>query len=91
MTATRESADFLALVCADEDWLRAEFDEIVAASWGSAPPPRPRPRPQGRPPAGPDPGAAAPDPPAPTGRVERNAELRARQRAPPARLRRRPR
>jgi hypothetical protein len=83
MTATRQDADFLALVCADEDWLCAEFDEIVAASWGSAPPPRPRPRPGPHRPAGPDRPAGTPAPAEPTGRVERNAELRARQRAPP--------
>ena len=28
---------FLAVVCADADWLRAEFDAIVAASWDTPP------------------------------------------------------
>lgn len=31
--------EFLGLVYADEDWLRAEFDAIIAAQW---PPPRER-------------------------------------------------
>jgi hypothetical protein len=31
--------DFIALICADEDLLRAEFEEIVSAGWG--PPPLP--------------------------------------------------
>jgi hypothetical protein len=29
-------AQFLALVCADEELLRAEFDAIIAAAWGWA-------------------------------------------------------
>jgi hypothetical protein len=43
--------EFLAIVCADEDLLRAEFDAIVAASWDGpvpTPPLRPVP-PPGRP------------------------------------------
>jgi hypothetical protein len=35
-------AQFLALVCADEDLLRAEFDAIIAAGWGRARHYRPR-------------------------------------------------
>ena len=34
--------EFLALMCSDEEWLRAEFDAIVAAEWGT-PPQRRRP------------------------------------------------
>ncbi|MEP6650311.1 MAG: hypothetical protein ABJA74_10450, partial [Lapillicoccus sp.] len=33
--------EFLAIVCADEDLLRAEFDAIIAAEWPSPPPDRP--------------------------------------------------
>jgi len=29
---------FLALVCSDPAWLRAEFDAIIAAAWSSPPP-----------------------------------------------------
>ncbi|MFC7616286.1 hypothetical protein ACFQV2_25255 [Actinokineospora soli] len=30
-----ESAQFADLVCADDNWLRAEFDAIVAANFGA--------------------------------------------------------
>ena len=33
---------FLALMCSDEDLLRAEFDAIIAAEWPSPPPRTPR-------------------------------------------------
>lgn len=33
--------EFLAIVCSDEDLLRAEFDAIVAAEWPSPPPVEP--------------------------------------------------
>jgi len=36
--------EFFALVYADPQWLRAEFDAIVAADWGSPPPEIPTPR-----------------------------------------------
>ena len=37
--ATRGTDEqFLELVCADEDLLRAEFDAIIAAEWPSPPP-----------------------------------------------------
>lgn len=35
-----EDEAFLALLCEDPELLRAEFDEIVAAAWGSEPPVR---------------------------------------------------
>lgn len=31
--------EFLALMCSDEEWLRAEFDAIVAAEWVDPPQP----------------------------------------------------
>jgi len=45
--ATRDTdQEFLDLVCADEELLRAEFDEIIANGWPSPPtgPPTRRPR-----------------------------------------------
>ena len=43
---------FLALVCADEELLRAEFDAIIASAWGQpTPPPRRRPTRRPGPPA----------------------------------------
>jgi hypothetical protein len=79
---------FADLVCRDEEWLRAEFDAIVAAEWG-APPPAPPPAPPGpddRPAAGP----AWPtgDRPEPGSRPHADAAAaglpgRYRQRAPP--------
>jgi len=84
----RVLAGFADLVCRDEEWLRAEFDAIVAAEWG-APPPAPPPAPPGpddRPAAGP----AWPtgDRPEPGSRRRTDAVAvglpgRYRQRAPP--------
>ncbi|MDT4975480.1 MAG: hypothetical protein QOG98_1238 [Pseudonocardiales bacterium] len=37
--------EFLALICADDELLRAEFDSIIAAAWGSRSRFRPRPAP----------------------------------------------
>lgn len=39
-TLTTEE-EFLAIVCSDEDLMRAEFDAIIAAEWPSPPPDRP--------------------------------------------------
>jgi hypothetical protein len=78
--------EFLALVYADEELLRAEFDALIAAAWGRprqpagprragrpTPPPRRRPRPEFARPAR---MCAQHDP---------GAEGRTRQRAPPNR------
>jgi hypothetical protein len=49
------SESFIELVCQDEEWLRAEFDALIAAGWDTpsqSPPTAPRaerPRPPGRP------------------------------------------
>lgn len=44
MAAQTLDKEFLALLCEDEDLVRAEFDEIIAANWGEPPlPPAPRP------------------------------------------------
>jgi hypothetical protein len=76
--------EFLALICADEDLLRAQFDAIIAASWDQpASPQRPgHARPPAQHPQGPgwisgSPGGV-PGPP-----HEPGAEGRSRQRAPP--------
>jgi hypothetical protein len=37
--ARTDEEHFLALVCADEEWLRAEFNAIVAAQWPALGPP----------------------------------------------------
>jgi hypothetical protein len=37
--------EFLALVCEDDDMVRAEFDEIISANWGEPPSPAPPRRP----------------------------------------------
>jgi hypothetical protein len=45
MTRTTTDAEFLDLVLADEDLLRAEFEAIIAAAWQEPPPPPRRPAP----------------------------------------------
>lgn len=35
------SGEFVDLIVSDEDWVRREFDAIVAAGWGGAVPPSP--------------------------------------------------
>jgi hypothetical protein len=34
-------ADFADLICSDDEWVRAEFDALVRASWGPPVPPAP--------------------------------------------------
>lgn len=38
-----EAAEFADLLVADDEWVRREFDAIVAAGWGGAVPPCPAP------------------------------------------------
>jgi hypothetical protein len=40
---TAEQDEFLAIVCADEELLRAEFEAIIGACWDEPPPSRPVP------------------------------------------------
>jgi hypothetical protein len=61
-------AEFFALVCSDEELLRAEFEAIVAAAWSSPPPPDPTPGRRAEPP----PGRAVPSPPPASGPVRPN-------------------
>jgi hypothetical protein len=77
-----ERDTFLAVVYADADWLRAEFDAIVAASWDQPPA---RPEPSGSPDPAPGRPAVAgwPERPVPPGR--RLGAAPARERGPPRR------
>ena len=84
LTRASEDEEFLALVCADEQLLRAEFDAIVAAEWPGPPPDAPggrcdRERP-GRPRTGRP--ARVTTPPGTCGHGRIGA--RRRQRSPPA-------
>jgi hypothetical protein len=77
---------FAELICADAQWLREEFDALIAASFGqppAAPPPAPpRVPPRRRPPVPPRWRQPRPIPPATTGRVTVPGQRR--QRSPPA-------
>jgi hypothetical protein len=44
VTHGTRSEEFVDLIAADEDWVRREFDAIVAAGWGGAVPSCPAPR-----------------------------------------------
>jgi hypothetical protein len=39
---TRVDQEWMDLLVADDDWVRREFDELVAAAWGGSRPPCPR-------------------------------------------------
>jgi hypothetical protein len=83
--ATREArAEFADLVYADPQWLREEFDELIAASFGR-PPAAPPPAPPGVPRRGPSrlPTGQAAGLPAACGCWFREHAWR-RQRSPPA-------
>ena len=94
MTVSTREADaaFADLICADPQWLDAEFDALIAESFGeplAQPPPAPPrvpPRPGSTPPPSPDPasGPAAAASPATAGPEH------GRQRSPPAHLPGRP-
>ena len=43
VTHDTAAADFVDLLIADDEWVRQEFDALVAAGWGGAKPPRPAP------------------------------------------------
>jgi hypothetical protein len=95
MTLTTREADaaFADLICADPQWLDAEFDALIAASFSEPPappppaPPRVPPRPGSTPPPSrrPAPGPVAAASPAAAGPGH------SRQRSPPAHLPGRPR
>ncbi len=48
VTHRTEAVEFVDVLVSDDDWVRDEFDAIVAAGWGPGVPPRPPP-PQGGP------------------------------------------
>jgi hypothetical protein len=80
VTTTLSGIDaFLDVVCGDEDWVRAEFDAIVAANWPGAEPPEPpvpSPGPRRTP-------RRATGRPRPVPGIPPNGPAPARQRAPP--------
>jgi hypothetical protein len=83
-TCDAETA-FAELIYADAQWLREEFDALIAASFGqppAAPPPAPPRVPPRRPPAPPPRWQRQPIPPLTTGR--KIAPGHRRQRSPPA-------
>ena len=80
-------AEFAELICADDQWLRSEFDALIAANFG-VPPAPPRPAPPRTPPARPSrrhpPWLVFPAPgPDPHAMADRRSAIR-RQRSPPA-------
>jgi len=83
---TRDAdAMFAELICADAQWLREEFDALIAASFRqppAAPPPAPPRVPPRRPHSGP-PGQHRPRPYTPAMTVSVTAPGQRRQRSPP--------
>ncbi|SFR03507.1 hypothetical protein SAMN04488564_102338 [Lentzea waywayandensis] len=77
MVARTLDEEFLALVCEDEDLVRAEFDAIIEAGWGE-PPLSPAPR-------LPVPSTPYRDTRRPSGQARVPIDRTARQRSPPAR------
>ena len=77
MVAQTLEEEFLALLCEDEDLVRAEFDEIIEANWGEPPPPPA--------PLQPIPSTPYLDRCLPHGRTRVPIGRPARQRSPPAR------
>jgi len=90
MTVSTREADaaFADLICADPQWLDAEFDALIAASFGEPPaqpppaPPRVPPGPGSTPPPSPDPASG----PAATASPAAAGPGHGRQRSPPAHL-----
>jgi len=70
------------LLVADDDWVRREFEEIVAAGWGGQIPPPPAPRQSARRPRPPGPVARPASVPEATDFLEGD-EGGGRQRGPP--------
>ena len=87
LTTREADATFAELICADPQWLRAEFDALMPAGFG-APPAWPRPLappqvPPGHTPANPSPPPRHDTRPAPAIRATRRGHRR--QRSPPPR------
>jgi hypothetical protein len=85
MTTTSDLVDreFYELICADPDLVAAEFDEIIAAGWGTASPGHPRPPLRRERPAGPASRRPIHHEHRTLTRRETAAERAARQRGPP--------
>jgi hypothetical protein len=85
LTTREADATFAELICADPQWLRAEFDALITAGFGAPPawprPPAPPQVPPGRTPANPFPPPRRNTRPAPTARAARQKHRR--QRSPP--------
>ena len=87
LTTRKADAKFAELICADPQWLRTEFDALIAAGFGAPPawprlPAPPRVPPQ-RPPVNPPAEPRRNTRPAPPVRVTRQGHCR--QRSPPPR------
>jgi hypothetical protein len=81
------SSEFAELVCADPDWVRAEFDAIVAANFDTSPPHQHRPpRPDSSGPTAPAPAAGAVTTPASASGVVLPINRWRRQRSPPTQI-----
>jgi hypothetical protein len=85
LTTREADATFAELICADPQWLRAEFDALITAGFGAPPawprPPAPPRVPPRRPPANPVPPPRRDTKPASPVRVTRRGHRR--QRSPP--------
>ena len=94
MTLSTRDADaaFADMVCADPQWLREEFDALIAASFGEPPEPPPPPAPPRVPPrpGTPPPPFRRPAPGQAATTVPAAGPEHGRQRAPPAHLPGRP-
>jgi hypothetical protein len=81
------SSEFAELVCADPDWVRAEFDAIVAANFDPSPPHQRRPpRPDSSGPTAPPRAAAIVTTPAGASGVVLLINRWRRQRSPPTQI-----
>jgi hypothetical protein len=87
LTTREADATFAELICADPQWLRAEFDALITAGFGAPPvwprPPAPPQVPSDRTPANPFPPPRRNTRPAPAARAARRGHRR--QRSPPPR------
>jgi hypothetical protein len=82
VTHRTEAVEFADLLVADDEWVRREFDAIVAAGWGGVVPPRPAPIQGAHRPQSPRYGDS-PTPVQPLRGLLTGSSLPARQRGPP--------
>jgi hypothetical protein len=87
MSPSSASSEFVELVCADPDWVRAEFDAIVAANFDPSPPHQRRPpRPDSSGPTAPARTAATVTTPVGAPGVVLSINRWRRQRSPPTQI-----